>query len=848
MNAAEMEIRARLGIPPEAERVLVIAESSHWDPDWLKTSAEYYRRYVDGNLTRALAELGCEPGRVYSVECVFFLRMFWDAHPELRPAVRELVNSRRLRLTSSGVTTADTLIPRTESVLRDFLLGQEWLRANGMTQEPTLAYFPDSFGCSHALPSLLNAAGFQSTAVSRVDGMFFLGCDLDLPSRYPRPGSTAALLGQDLKSLDFVWRDNLGGEVLCHWNAFTYGQGDMLAYSGFSRMYLFPLARYNPAPAHVAAQIRGFVRQLAPLSKTPYLFCPMGLDFVGPTPGLAGLLERYNQQNAAKEGTWVVNAGLDDYLDLVNCRRASLPVLELDPNPYWTGFYSSRPSLKKLAHQLTDQLLLTETLAARLHCLGGAAPRAASSPRPPAVDQAPWWSSVASNHHDFITGTAEDAVVAQEQEPWLRAALAQARAAAAALEAQAPELLEQQRPRGRQAKAAASAAAASAVGRPEWKLRDGLLEVDTPYFHLEMAEEAGGAVVDAWETGSERRLLREYSNDLVSFRDSGGMWRMGHEFAGGRFEEDHAASRAPAHLQVIERGETLEIECTAGMDGSPITRRTWVDGLHPGLRFEAAGLAAPGRTLAVRFETGFDADVLTMDEPGGPVVRPVEKGYRPTFWPFQNYVQLAGAHDPHGILLYRRWPGAAAYRPGGPHGAGRLEMIAFRNAQQETGWGFLHYPGLPVRGREAAPIRVAYAVRFLGQAELDPARDRLQPGWDLFSAADAAAAAALHDSDLPGRWRALVESTLAVSPAEVKVLALKPAERGPGVIVRLYREQKTPVSVSLAPLGWQVTGAAACDARERVLHPLQVRPDGAVDVLMSGSLLTVWLQTREPAE
>jgi alpha-mannosidase len=93
-----------------------------------------------------LDELARDPRRVYSVECIFFLKRYWDERPERQAAIRDLVNQGRLRLTSSGVTTADTLLPSEEALLRDFLIGQEWLRANGMTQEPRLAYFPDSFG------------------------------------------------------------------------------------------------------------------------------------------------------------------------------------------------------------------------------------------------------------------------------------------------------------------------------------------------------------------------------------------------------------------------------------------------------------------------------------------------------------------------------------------------------------------------------------------------------------------------------------------------------------------------------------------------------------------------------
>lgn len=192
--STEGATRHRLGIPDDAEHVLVFSESSHWDPDWLYTADVYYERFVRHNLDEAIRELHGEPRRVYSIECVFFLRMYWDRHPEQHEAVRALVNERRLRLTSTGVTTADTLLPRAEAILRDLLIGQEWLRRNGMEQEPTLAYFADSFGATPALPSLLTAAGFDRTAITRVDGMFFIGCDLELPSRFPKPGSSAERL------------------------------------------------------------------------------------------------------------------------------------------------------------------------------------------------------------------------------------------------------------------------------------------------------------------------------------------------------------------------------------------------------------------------------------------------------------------------------------------------------------------------------------------------------------------------------------------------------------------------------------------------------------------------------
>ncbi|MFA5367736.1 MAG: hypothetical protein WC333_07660, partial [Dehalococcoidia bacterium] len=364
-NQSEREalLRRKLGIPPDAGKVIFFPESSHWDPNWRFTSQTYFKRLVRRGLDSALEELNKEPNRIYSVECMFFLRMYWDNCPDKRDTIVNLVNEGRMRLTNSGVTTADTMIPRTESLLRDLLLGQEWLRANGMTQEPKLAYFPDSFGHSPALPSLLKAAGFDTAAVTRIDGMFYPGADIELPRNFPRAGSSAELLMNEERTLDFVWRGPDGGEVLCHWNAFTYSQGDMLSYRGVARVYIFPTAFPDRSDRNVASKIGRFAARLAACSRTPYLCCPVGGDFVGPIPGLVSLLDRYNRKHYPSTGIWALNAGLDDYLALVDCYRDRLPVLDFDPNPYWMGFYSSRPTLKRRCHEAADLLCLAEGAA-----------------------------------------------------------------------------------------------------------------------------------------------------------------------------------------------------------------------------------------------------------------------------------------------------------------------------------------------------------------------------------------------------------------------------------------------------------------------------------------------------
>lgn len=831
----ELALRRQMGIPDDARQVLVLAESSHWDPDWLRTSDEYFR-LVRRNLDLALAELEREPRRVYSVECMFFLRLYWERCPERRAAIQTLANEGRLRLTSSGVTTADTLLPHTEAILRDLLLGQEWLRANGLVQEPRLAYFTDSFGCSPALPALLRAAGFDRTAITRVDGMLFPGTDLESARGFPRPGSTAELLLKEQQTLDFIWRapdgPSLGAasrpaEVLCHWNAFTYGQGDMLAHRGISRMYLVPFAVADRSSRHVARRIAAYARQITPYARTPYLFCPIGFDFVPPIRGLGTLLDRYNRRYYPHTGLWAVNAGLDDYLALVDTHRDRLPVLAIDPNPYWMGFYTARPSLKRRCHDLIDDLLLAERLAV----LAGDQVACEVARE---LDRA-WWTAVTANHHDLITGTSPDRVVAVEQVPWLEEAAAAASAALARLAAPAAAPDRGAFPVGllpaSPVQPSEDVGHTALPGGVAWNRYNRAVRVETPAYALELSECTGGAILRAWQPDSGELLLDFPSNDLITYRDSGGLWRMGHEFQGGTFHEVGRASRRVIRLETKERDGGLELRCQVTLDGEPLLRRIYFAADSPFICFRVEGRAADRRTVTVGFDTQLAASHLVMDVPGGLVTRPRARIYEPTFWPLQHllYFQAGG----RGLALYLARPGAVALRQDG-----RLEAIALRNATRERAYRFLPLPATPATGHEREPHAFDYAL-----APICASQDEA-----LALLPDALAAlAATWQPTKRIALQSLAASAAQTDRPDVSVIAARPASRGDGLIVRLYTLSAAGAPVTIWLPGRPAAAAALCDARERDLAPLDVR-DGAAHLDMPGTIATVRLlfSTQHP--
>jgi len=799
----DQELRHRLGIPDDAERVLIFSESSHWDPNWLLTSEAYFERFVRHNLDQAIGELQREPRRVYSIECIFFLQMYWDRYPAQQDTIRELVNAGRLRLTSSGVTTADTLLPSAEAILRDLLIGQEWLRTNGMNQEPKLAYFTDSFGCTPALPSILNAAGFDRTAITRVDGMYFMGCDLESSKRFPRAGSSAEQLLTQERSLDFVWRDRNGAQVLCHWNAFTYGQGDMLAYGGASRVYLARIAFPLRSDRHIARRIKQYVNQLAPYSRTPYMFCPIGFDFVEPIPDLLALLDRYNQNHYPKTGVWAVNAGLDDYLMLVEAYQDQLPVLELDPNPYWTGFYTARPTLKQRSRKLVDNLLLAEKLSFLPENKG------TEKTLNNELEDA-WWQAAVSNHHDFITGTSPDRVVEEEQIPWLDEALDSVNTM---MDRLAPALPE-------------SIVRAAGSKSLTWSQKNGRIQINTAHYHIELAENSGGAIVKL-HADDHSPLLTGISNDLVSYRDSGGLWRMGLEFAGGIWKKSMHASQYPSQMQVHENENGLEVVSSVKLDGETIRRRMWFDGDSPLVRCRVEGKAAEGHSVTVRFLTGISAKELAMDTPGGVIIRPPKRIYAPTFWPLHQFVHLQDNETGRGLAILQPLPGAVSYQPDG-----QLELVAMRNATREKVFGLIGIPGNPASGHERESYAYEYALLFTKNGDWQDnnvhllARDISNSPWST------SREIALHN---------IANTIITTDNPDVWVAVIKPASRGKGIIVRLNALAVPASTVLISAQHFRVTKAFLCDARERDLSPLEMQ-DSTFRVMMSGTVTTIRLE------
>ncbi len=793
----ELGIRERLGIPVEAGEVILFAQSSHLDPDWLFTADQYQRLATDESIDRALHELGKDPRYIYSVECLFFFKRYWEGHPEKRAALRDYANKGRIRFTGTGITTPDTLLPEQESLIRDYLIGREWLKAQGIDVEPKVAYLPDCFGHTPTLPGILNHMGYSYTAFARIDGMYFIATDYRPRSAYPTPGSSAELLEKDLRTLDFVWRAADGSEVLAHWCAFTYMQGDMIDATGIVKLLGFRVGVPARSPRRTSAKIDSFIRQLRPLSPTGYMFCPIGGDFNHPVPNLNKILDAYNRTRYPETGVYAVLAGLEDYMDLVDCHRKRLPVLELDPNPLWMGFYASRPELKQRCRQLSRSLVAAEGLGVLAEMKGhaGAYPDLSG----------PWETAAFSNHHDFITGTAPDRVYVREQLAVLKEAQAQVDGALESLTG----LL--------------NLPAGEGPAPIKWERAGSIVRVENDFYMVELDEAQGGCITRWYDKAGSREALSGPSNDIVLYRDTGGLWRMGHELVTGRFGEVKRASGLAAKMSAEESGGVLRVDVESELDGRRFVRSLYFRSDRAAVGMKLRGSVGRRRAATVCFRTSVSRGRFVQEVPFGVVERPLRKNFDPTFWAVKNWVDLVDGSGAFGADV-----GVGA--PASVHAdeAGQIEMIALRYAPQERVLGIpvLSFPAI---GSDRREHEFDYAFRPHG------------PGDWLERRAFAGAEEALGDSWSEPRkpnLERLAFSGVELDREDVRVTALKRAETGDGVIVRLMRYAPEPVFVAVSFPGLEIKEAHLADGLERVRDRLDIK-GGVVEIEMDRSIVTV---------
>ncbi|KAJ8982146.1 hypothetical protein NQ317_011292 [Molorchus minor] len=377
---------------------------SHDDVGWLKTVDQYYYYEVQYILSSVVAALLENPDRRFiQVETAYFYT-WWNQQTDLiKSEVRQLVNEGRLEIVNGAWSMNDEAAVHYQCTIDQYTLGLRVIEdALGKCARPRVGWQIDPFGHSREQASLLSQFG--------MDAIFF--ARLDYRDRAKR---------QNDRSMDMLWRGSA-----------NLGSGSTIFASALYHQYNCPSdfcfdIHCNDPPIIIdkdspeynwedrVNEFVNFVREQSQLYPTNHILITLGDDFQYQAAhndfiNIDRLIEGFKVFNPTMDGKElnVIYSTPSCYTkavrDYVEAKNLTLD-LKLDdffpfsytPNSVFTGYFTSRPTSKRLERFANNLQQVTKQLTA----LSG--------------DSYSYNNTLGQaigvmQHHDAITGTEKEAV------------------------------------------------------------------------------------------------------------------------------------------------------------------------------------------------------------------------------------------------------------------------------------------------------------------------------------------------------------------------------------------------------------------------------------------------------
>ncbi|XP_062965767.1 lysosomal alpha-mannosidase isoform X2 [Cynocephalus volans] len=388
---------------------------THDDVGWLKTVDQYFygikndiqHAGVQYILDSVISALLAEPTRrfVY-VEMAFFSRWWYQQTNATQETVRQLVRQGRLEFANGGWVMNDEAATHYGAIVDQMTLGLRFLEDTfGNDGRPRVAWHIDPFGHSREQASLFAQMGF--------DGFFF--GRLDYQDKEVR---------KEKRQMEQVWRasDSLKPPTA---DLFTgvlpniYNPPDNLCWDVLCADT--PVVEDPRSPEYNAKKMVDYFLQLAAAQaqyyRTNHTVMTMGSDFQYENANmwfknLDKLIRLVNaQQQANGSRVHVLYSTPACYLWELNKANLTWSVKQDDffpyadgPHKFWTGYFSSRPALKRYERLSYNFLQVCNQLEA----LAGPAANVGSYGL---GDSAPLNEAMAVlQHHDAVSGTSRQHV------------------------------------------------------------------------------------------------------------------------------------------------------------------------------------------------------------------------------------------------------------------------------------------------------------------------------------------------------------------------------------------------------------------------------------------------------
>ncbi|XP_013877498.1 lysosomal alpha-mannosidase [Austrofundulus limnaeus] len=387
---------------------------THDDVGWLKTVDQYF--YGDRNdiqhagvqyiLDSVVDQLLKNPDRRFIyVETAFFYRWWKQQSSSTQQTVRQLVDEGRLEFVNGGWCMSDEATTHYSAVIDQMTLGLRFLNETfGVCGRPRVAWHIDPFGHAREHASMFAQMGY--------DGLFFGRVD------YQDRGRRMAEKEQELlwrasESLTPPMADLFTGILPNGYNPPEGFCWDQLCSDAPIRDDP-DLDDYNVDD--VVQRFLHAANSQAMVYKTNHIIMTMGSDFQYENAilwykNLDKLIHYVNAQQANGSMVNVLYSTPSCYLQELHRANLTWPLKEDDFFPYaddahnfWTGYFTSRPALKRY-ERITNSNLQT---CNQLEVLAGPASR--KGPFGKGDSETLRKAMAVAQHHDAVSGTEKQHV------------------------------------------------------------------------------------------------------------------------------------------------------------------------------------------------------------------------------------------------------------------------------------------------------------------------------------------------------------------------------------------------------------------------------------------------------
>ncbi|XP_061472674.1 lysosomal alpha-mannosidase isoform X1 [Rhineura floridana] len=386
---------------------------THDDVGWLKTVDQYFfgvrndiqHAGVQYILDSVIPQLLADPSkRFIYVEVAFFARWWGLQTEDMRQAVQQLVAAGRLEFVNGGWCMNDEAAVHYSAVIDQMSLGLHFLRETfGDCGRPRVAWHIDPFGHSREQASLFAQMGYDGFFVGRID--------------YQDKAQREALremeqLWRASGSLDPPVADLFTGVLPNGYNPPVSLCWDQICSDN-------PIVDDDSDENNVESLVAYFLGTAAAQAKhyrTNHIVMTMGSDFQYENAllwykNMDKLIKHVNAQQLSGSRINVLYSTPSCYLWELNKANISWSVKYDDffpyadgPHQFWTGYFTSRPALKRY-ERLSNNFL---QVCNQLEVLAGT--QANTGPYGDANSSVLRQAMGVAQHHDAVSGTAKQHV------------------------------------------------------------------------------------------------------------------------------------------------------------------------------------------------------------------------------------------------------------------------------------------------------------------------------------------------------------------------------------------------------------------------------------------------------